>query len=239
MNVFSKIATVVFILICTPGIEAQMPGGATGMNTALLKLFGKNNNFSLKADMRMLVASKELMSLKFDMAVLNGKLRVDVDVADAKGDIMTPEQIAQMKAMRMDRSSSILRPDKNLLYVVYPGLKAYAEVPLPKETATALSKTPKTEKIPIGKETLDGHPCTKNKVILTDPQGQKEEFFTWEATDLKDFPIQVQLVEGGKQFIFRYRDLRFSLPDSKLFEPPQGFTKFDPNDGPSQPARKR
>ena len=34
----------------------------------------------------------------------------------------------------------------------------------------------------MGMKTLDGHPCVKNKVVVTDKEGIKHEWMVWNAT---------------------------------------------------------
>jgi hypothetical protein len=140
-----QFATALLLFVSPQLLHAQLPGGAnSGVNTALLKLFGKHNNFSVTADMQMLdAAQKEAMSMTFKMAVLDGNMRADIDLANIKGAMMPPEAIAQMKQMGMDRVASVMRADKNRMYVIYPGLKSYVDLALPKEAAASLKQEPK------------------------------------------------------------------------------------------------
>jgi hypothetical protein len=90
-----------------------------------------------------------------------------------------------------------------------------------------MEKEPKLEKTLLGKETLDGHPCEKSKVIMTDANGKRSEALVWAATDLKDFPIQIQTTEKGETVILRYAKIQTTKPDAKLFEVPAGYTTYD------------
>jgi hypothetical protein len=83
----------------------------------------------------------------------------------------------------------------------------------------------------LGKETLNGHPCVKSKVVLTDDKGQKQEITVWDASDLKNFPIKVQMTEEGQNIVMQYKDIQFSKPETKQFEPPTGFAKYDTMQG--------
>jgi hypothetical protein len=95
------------------------------------------------------------------------------------------------------------------------------------EDVADLEKTYKVEKTLLGKETLDGHPCEKNKVGVVDGKGGKQEATVWNATDLKDFPIQMQMNQPEATVIMTYREIQFARPDQKQFEAPSGFTKYD------------
>ena len=70
--------------------------------------------------------------------------------------------------------------------MVYPSLRAYIELPLSEDQGGAADL--KIVGDEAGKETVDGHPCVKHKVAITDNGGRNQEGFTWNATDLKDFP---------------------------------------------------
>src|SRR6185369_11195089 len=117
-------------------------------------------------------------------------------MGNIKSKDMPPQAMAQMKAAGMDKIITIMRKDTKTMYLIYPNMKASAKMPLTKEQAATLDKDPKMEKTAMGKETVDGHPCQKNKVVFTDDKGQKKETFVWNATDLKDFPVRVETKEG-------------------------------------------
>jgi len=80
-------------------------------------------------------------------------------------------------------------------------------------------------KTPLGKETIDGHPCVKNRVVMTDAKGQKAEAVVWNATDLKEFPVQMQMNDKQTTVVMRYKEVHLSKPDAKQFDAPAGFTK--------------
>jgi hypothetical protein len=77
----------------------------------------------------------------------------------------------------------------------------------------------------LGKETVDGHSCVKNKAVVTDQQGVKHEFTVWNATDLKNFPVKVEMNEQGSATM-TFRGINFSKPDANLFVPPTRYTKY-------------
>ena len=97
-----------------------------------------------------------------------------------------------------------------------------------KEVADA-GKDYKMEKTSLGKETIDGHPCEKNKVVATNEKGEKHEVTVWNATDLKDFPIQMQMPDeqSGTSILMKFKNVKLGKPDAKLFDAPTGLTKYD------------
>jgi hypothetical protein len=204
------------------------PGSPTaGLDASLNKLFGNNPAFSAKGEIKTTGDDGVDMTMTMNFTVLDNKVRSDVNMADIKSASIPPDAVASMKQMGIDRVVSIIRPDLKLLYLIYPGMKAYAKMPLPKEATLATNQEPPMDKTLLGKETIDGHPCEKNKVVMTTAPGQKQEFTTWNATDLKGFPIQIQAVTPKGTVLLHYRDIKFEKPDVKQFEPPGGYTAYD------------
>ena len=74
---------------------------------------------------------------------------------------------------------------------------------------------------------MDGHSCVKNKVIVTDKEDKKHEFTVWNATDLKKFPVKVETIQGGKNVVILYKDVKFEKPADSLFEPPADFKRYE------------
>ena len=112
-------------------------------------------------------------------------------------------------------------------FIVLPNAKAYATAPVPPEEAALMEKDPKVDKKELGKETIEGHPTVKYLVTLTTEKGQKTEATIWEATDLKNFPIKIQVTMSGVDQTITYRNIKTEKPDASLFEIPAGFTKHD------------
>jgi hypothetical protein len=199
-----------------------------GWDASLTKLFGEIKAFSAKTDLRILDKSgQETMSLGgMSFALLEEKVRVEVDMSLMKGAQMPPAAVASLKQMGMDRLVSLVVPDKKVVTVIYPGLQATVEMPLPESETAAAMKDAKLETTKLGNETIDGQPCVKNQVVMTDAKGQKREALVWNATNLKDFPVQVRITEGENTIEMRFRQVKFEKPEARQFEPPAGYTKY-------------
>jgi len=226
----SRIQTIVAgLLLAGVGAQAQMPGagGPPGMSSALTRLFGDINAFTAKADVQVVDGSqKEVAGMPMDFAMLDKKVRVEIDLTQAKSSSMPPGAAEQLNSMGMAQVVSIVRPDKQLVYVMYPKQKMMMSMPLPKTDADAAEKNSKIQKTPLGKENLDGHPCVKNKVVITDEKGENIEATTWNASDLKDFPVQIQTKEKENTSTIHFKNVQFTKPDAKLFELPTGYTEY-------------
>ena len=130
-----------------------------------------------------------------------------------------------MKQMGMDKMVNIVMPEKRLMWLVFPALKAYAEMAMPDETADMNDKDVKVAATEVGKETIDGHPCMKNKVIITDKKGKKQEAFTWNASDLKHFPVKMEFIDANSTVTMNFKNIKLAAPDAKQFDAPAGFAR--------------
>jgi hypothetical protein len=204
------------------------PPPGPGLSGSTAKLFGDNSTFSANLEMQTGEdGSAEAMSIPGKIFFDSGKSRFEMDMSQMKGGKMPPGAAEQMKSMGMDRMIMIARPDKKMGYQVYPGMKGYVENPLPaQETSTAPSDF-KVEVTEIGKETVDNHPCIKNKAIVTDKDGTKHESTVWNATDLKKFPIRIEQVESGTKVKMLFHDVSLTKPAATVFDPPADATKYD------------
>jgi hypothetical protein len=209
---------------------AQMGAGSPGgMGAAFTKLFGDITAFSAKAEVRVLDKSQqEVMKGPMSFALLDNKVRVELDMAEFKNKGEPAGANDELKQMGMSHVVSVIRPDKKVIYVIYPDHKALASMPLSKEEAEAAEKKPTLQKTETGKETVDGHPCIKNTVIVTGDKGKILEATTWNATDLKDFPVQIQTRDQNNYTsIVTYRQVQLAKPDAGQFDPPAGYKHYN------------
>jgi hypothetical protein len=221
---------------------AQLPnlgmGGLGGKNDgmstdflALARLFGSNTTFTAKLDMRVYKDQKESASIPMNFAKLDDKIRLDLDATQIKNEAMPAGSGEIMKQAGLDRIIVTIRPDLNMRFVSFPGIQSCLQNPLSKEEAATLIEKQKLDCTVLGKETIDGHPCVKNKVVAASDKGKQTEYTVWNATDLKNFPVQILTKEKTDTIILRYKDVRFVKPDAKQFDLPTGFAAYtDPND---------
>jgi len=206
--------------------RAQM-GGAPGVpdfGDGMDKLFGSNQTFSATMDMQVSSGGSPITmpgKISFD----KGNSRVEMDISQMKGAALPPDAAAMMKSAGLDRMVTISQADKKIAYVIYPNAQAYTEMTPQSSDANGTNEA-KVDITELGKETVDGHVCVKNKAVVTDKQGGKHEFTVWNATDLKNFPVKLEMNEqGGATMTFK--DIHFSKPAASLFVPPTGYTKYD------------
>jgi hypothetical protein len=192
------------------------------------KLFGENQSFAAALEFQTIDKSGNTVTMPGKISFDTGKSRFEVNMTDVQGGQMTPNIAAQMKSMGLDQMVILARPDQKAAYLVYPELQSYVLNNLPAETeSVATNSDYKAETTELGKETVDDHPCVKNKVVVTDDEGTKHEYTVWNATDLKKFPIKMETTEQGRATTMLFKNVSTAKPAASLFDPPSGYTKYD------------
>jgi len=226
-NHFSILASTIICLGLLPAYS--QPGGPGGphLGGAMSKLFGDNQTFSAGLELQVADNSGKPITMPGKISFDTGKSRFEINMADMKGGNMPPNAAAQMKSMGMDQAETIARPDQKVAYLIYPGLKSYAEIQLSNADSAPTNSDYKVEITEIGKETVDGNPCVKNKYVVTDNEGVKHESTVWNATGLKKFPVKIQTTERGDEVTMLFKNVSLTKPAASLFDPPAGFKKYD------------
>ena len=204
-----------------PGMQGGPQfGGAMG------KLFGDNQAFSATMEMQASDQAGNPVTIPGKLAFDTGKSRFEINMADIKGGHMPPNAAAQMKAMGMDQMVAITHPELKIAWLIYPGLKSYAEIQVP-DSDSPTNSTFKMTATEIGKETVDGHPCVENKVVVVGKDGVKHESTVWNATDLKTFPVKIQTVEQGETVTMLFKNVSLTKPAASQFDAPSSYKKYD------------
>jgi hypothetical protein len=225
-TLFLFIATLA-LTCCITQAQPGRPAVSPGFNSIITKLFGDNPTFSADIEVQMNTAGQQPTSMPGKITFDTGKSRYEMNISEAKGGQLNPGLAEHMKAMGMDRTVVISRPDTKTVYKIYPGLSAYVEMPLRDPEATKPDSAFKNDLTEIGKETINGHPCIKYKAVITDDQGQSHEFTVWKAQDLKQFPVKIEMNEQGHTTAMLYTNIKFGKPDAALFEAPKDDKKYD------------
>ena len=220
----------VFLLASTLLVTAQVGGGLPGVSPgagftpSFSKLFGDHKAFAADTTLEVTQGEGGTFTMPGKIAYLNGKSRMEVDIGRSQGSQLPPGMADQLKAMGMGEMTIISDEGTNVSFFIYPGLKAYAAIATEGGKVADAGKVQMTT-TELGKDTVDGHPCIKNKVVLTDPDGKATEATVWNATDLKKFPIRIETADKNTKVRMTFRNLKFDKPDAKLFQEPAGFTR--------------
>jgi hypothetical protein len=210
------------LLLPFSNVLAQLPAGSPGgVNAALTLLFGDNTAFTAKAEARVLdPTGKESLRMPMNFAELDNKIRVEIDATQIKSRSLSAAQVAEMKDAGLAKIISIIRPDKKASYILYPGVQSYSIVPMPKEESDVLVSHLKIRKTSLGNETIEGHPCEKHHVTIANGDRVVLDAVTWNATDLKNFPIRIETKDKGNSSTLHFSQIQFTRPEASLFEIP-------------------
>lgn len=225
-----SLVSLLSLFLVTAAVFAQpkmggAPGSpAGGVDAAMAKLFGATAAFSATAEIVVTGRGNDATMTAL-MAMLDGNVRTELDMTKMKSAQLPPNAAQSMAQMGMGKIVTIALAKENKVLMIYPGLEAYVDMPTDKLAAEAAGKEPKIEKTAMGEETIDGRKTTKNKVVVTDAANRQQTFFTWNAPDLKDFPVRIQMQEDGSTVVITYRDIKTDKPDKALFTVPDTYTK--------------
>lgn len=132
-------------------------------------------------------------------------------------------------------SVTIVRKDKQVMWMLLSRLKHYKEMPYNAEQDPKVQETLDGEisRNAIGTETLDGHPTTLFEVQVQ-TGGRTEEYYQWLATDIR-FPLKLMKKDGS--WSVEYRRLRIGHVSDFLFQLPVNFQPLEEFDGPAKKER--
>jgi hypothetical protein len=127
-----------------------------------------------------------------------------------------------------DGSVQIFRFDSKVMWQVMPSQKMYMEHSTAKAGAKDMSQWDFEETV-MGEEVLNGMKVTKYKTIATSTDGKKYGGFSWRTKDGISIKSDLLYKEGNekKRMMTELKNVKIGKQDPKLFEVPEGFTKFD------------
>jgi hypothetical protein len=189
------------------------------------RFVGKDLTFRAIAHTVIATNGIEVQAMDMDYAMADGKVRSEIDLSKSSGNF-PPQMVEQVKSMGMDRTVFISLPDQNTSYIVYPAKQAYVEQPIAR-AGPAEPPQSRIERTRLGTDQVDGHPCVTARVVMTDSAGRRSEALVWEATDMKNFPIQVQITDNGTTITTRFTNVNTQRPEAAMFEPPPDFKRYN------------
>ncbi|MGP8201039.1 MAG: hypothetical protein ACLQU4_16225 [Limisphaerales bacterium] len=197
------------------------PGGLPpGFHHALLDVLAAGPSFYGRATVQMSNGpEKDPTIIPCHIAVLSGNMRFEAD-SFQPGSNVPPAQVAQLKHMH---SISILRPDRNRMYMVFPDFKSFVEIAYSKSTGTDAAPPPQISKTRLGSELLGDQPCAKTQWKVTEPDGEHYVISVWVATNSSTFPNQIEIGPA----LVTFQNLSMEPPDASLFEPPASYIKYE------------
>lgn len=126
----------------------------------------------------------------------------------------------------------IFRYDTKVMWQLMPSEHMYMEHSMEKAAAQNKGKDMSTwdfEETVVGEEKLDGMKVTKYKTIATSTDGKKYGGFSWRTKEGIVVKQDLLYKEGNEKhrMTTELKNIKVGRQDPKLFEIPEGFTKFD------------
>lgn len=130
-----------------------------------------------------------------------------------------------------DGAVQIFRYDTKIMWMLMPSENMYMEYAFGQKVQGQGSDTSQWtyEDTAMGEETLNGVKVTKYKTIATSTDGKKYGGFSWRTKEGINVKQDLLYKEGNekKRMLTELNNLKIGKQDPKLFEIPEGFTKFD------------
>jgi len=130
-----------------------------------------------------------------------------------------------------DGAIQIFRYDTKVMWMLMPSEKMYMEYAFGQKPQGQGSDPSQWtyEDTTMGEETLNGIKVTKYKTIATSTDGKKYGGFSWRTKEGINLKQDLLYKEGNekKRMVLELTNLKVGRQDPKLFEVPDGYTKFD------------
>ena len=127
-----------------------------------------------------------------------------------------------------DGAIQIFRFDSKVMWQLMPSEKMYMEHSMAQSKGNDPSQWDFQE-TGMGEEMLNGVKVTKYKTIATSTDGKKYGGFSWRTKEGISIKSDLLYKEGNekKRMMTELKNVKTGKQDPKLFEVPEGFTKFD------------
>jgi hypothetical protein len=204
-----------------PAINSQAPFLAA----ALSEFFSDTRAFTAGAELALPTKEGgESLKLPFGVAMADGKMRWELNLANVKSAELPPDALTGIKGLGLDRMVFIYLPGKPLALVM-PAMKTYVEMDVPKAEGVqkqAQEKIGRLEKKELGRENIAGQPTVKYSVKITGDDGTAT---VWQATNLQNLPIKILITKDKQTYQLQLSNVRLGQPDAAYFAVPAGFAK--------------
>lgn len=138
--------------------------------------------------------------------------------------LFAPASKAKPKKNRAGGFLFIWDVASNTGIVLSEALQGYAPVA---STArfTGISSLPSRANLPPDR--IDGHPCSQEDAAVSLGDGSISGFHLWRATDAKGIPARLTPLHSSDNYSINLSKIELRPPAQALFEPPEGFTRYE------------
>jgi hypothetical protein len=228
MKTFSACLTLsgLLCLASTPALaDSALAGNPCAFMTPVASsLFGSNVTFTAGVQVQYTL-SGNAGSLFGKLASDKNKSRFEIDTNQPQTSLIPQSILSQTKDLGLEQSVCIVRLDKNQFWTLYPSQQAYVVTTM--KDSTGSTNALKVSSTSAGTETVNGHACAKNTVVVTDSKNRQHTATVWNATDLQNFPIKIQMFDTSMPVTLSFTNVSFTAPATNSFEIPSDYTKCD------------
>jgi len=139
---------------------------------------------------------------------------------------------SEMDMGEMGKMISIVRTDVKKNIMLNPAKKMYfenvwQESKMKSDPAIFESDAKyKVDKVKIGAETIDKHPCIKYTMTITNKEtGEKQTGTIWEATDLQNLVIKYEMTHNNQKTVIEWKNVKLNTATADMFEVPTEYKK--------------
>jgi outer membrane lipoprotein-sorting protein len=165
------------------------------------------------------------MTLVFFDKALTAEFSAEM-ISKSQGQTMHSKVYMKNNKIRMETKGegihSIVRMDKNVMWVVMPEEKSYMEVQSDQTPIPGEKMKGEVSRKYIGSETVNGYSTKKYEVIIKDGE-ISDKAYQWVSTDL-NYPIKISAVDGS--WSTEYKNIKKGSQPDSLFELPAGYEKM-------------
>lgn len=203
-----------------------MPGGDPGFNSLVTKLFRQIPVFTAAVETIMTNKSdRSRVTMPMKMAKRDNVLRIEVDLVKVRGAGMSLPAMTALQNVGMSRMVSLMHRGSNSMVLMFPELKYHTRVGLP--DSELMDERVEVVKKAAGRDLVNGYTCTKQDVTVNIPGGASTRLTSWEAADLKGFPVRMFFEDENASVVMNYRDVKLTPAAPSQFEIPPDWQYFD------------
>jgi hypothetical protein len=217
-----KFAALCFLVASTFCSHAQTPALPPSFYRTLLAVLSQSPAFYGRAQVQISNgAGKDPTSINCSIAVLSGTMRFELDSFPISPNLPAAEALN----LRQMHTITILRPDLNRCYTVYPEFKSYLETAYGSTAVVEAIPLPKVERSPGTKEMVGIQACTKSQWNILENNQSPYNVTVWTATNLNNFPIRIK--SDSPATVLDFTDLHMENPNGNSFVPPASYVKYE------------
>jgi hypothetical protein len=132
------------------------------------------------------------------------------------------------KRSHLGHSAFIWDVTANRGYLLNDPLQAYAPISATGQFTNLVTGSATSGAAP---ENISGYPCQPAQATVVASDGSVTGFRLWRAADLNGLPVRITRASDGPSLTLTLSKVRLEPVSADLFQPPNGFTKYDSPEG--------